>query len=151
MFTAIVKIIIRFWKWLKGKASKKNKDNKADNNVMLTHKEKKNKEREAKILNFCARLDGLIHWLSKFFVKATIIAILLKVVANYFWTELPEYIPTIYELFGLLLSFSEFLCKTALGFVYALFAGELGSFFGKTGDAIRLGWREIIAFLASIY
>lgn len=70
-------------------------------------------------------LAWLLNWMVDFFARMIVIAIVMNVIANAFWPELPEKIPTLYQFFNGSLVFVEWVYKNALGGLYAIFSGGL--------------------------
>ena len=88
--------------------------------------------------------------LSRGLLRGLIIAIVLNILANYFWTDLPDTIPTIYGFFNGFLTVGEFLYKSALGGIASIFNGTFFEF----GDAmmVELGemWQSFCTWISSI-
>lgn len=76
-------------------------------------------------------LDTLPGLIAHCLTRCIITAIVLNVIAAYFWPELPETIPTVYEFFNGFLTFSEWVYKAALGGIASLFNGTFFEF-GKS-------------------
>lgn len=70
-------------------------------------------------------LAWLLNWIAGFFTRMIVIAIIMNVIANAFWPELPEKIPTVYQFFNGSLVLIEWVYKNALGGLYAIFSGGL--------------------------
>lgn len=107
--------------------------------------------------NFKKIGTAVLDWLEKLpdrlgrgILRGLIIAIVLNVITRFFWPELPETIPTIYEFFNGFLTVGEFLYKTALGGIAAIFNGTFVEF----GDAmmVEIGemWSAFCTWISSI-
>ncbi len=95
-------------------------------------------------------VDELPAHLSRGIIRGIIIAIVLNVITRFFWPELPETIPTIYEFFNGFLTVGEFLIKTAFGGIASLFNG---TFFEFTDTfMVELGemWTTFCTWISSI-
>ena len=99
------------------------------------------------ILNW---IDELPNALGRGCLRGLIIGIALNIIASYFWPELPETIPTIYEFFNGFVTFTEFMYKAALGGIAALFSGNFMEF-GNT-MMVELGelWNAFTAWISAI-
>ena len=73
------------------------------------------------ILDWLELLPGRLF---RGFTRGLIIAIILNILAHFFWTDLPVTIPTIYEFFNGFLTVGEFIYKSALGGIAAIFNGN---------------------------
>ena len=80
-----------------------------------------------------------------------IVAIILNVIAKYFWPELPTKIPTVYGFFNGFLTVTEFFYKTALGGIAAIFNGTFGEFSNGVGMEIKEMWNAFCTWMSSIH
>lgn len=95
-------------------------------------------------------LDRLPGRLSRGIIRGIIIAIVLNVITRYFWPELPETIPTIYEFFSGFLTVGEFLYKTALGGIASLFNGTFFEFCDTVTVELGDMWIAFCNWISSI-
>lgn len=97
-----------------------------------------------------AWLDKLPDRLGHAILRGLVIAIILNVIANTFWPELPETIPTVYGFFNGFLTVAEFLYKTALAGLYALFHGTFFEFGNSMMSEIGEMWNTFCAWISTI-
>lgn len=95
-------------------------------------------------------LDSLPNRLSRGILRGLVIAIVLNVITRYFWPELPETIPTIYEFFNGFLVVSEFLYKTALGGIASIFNGTFFEFSNTVMVEIGEMWSTFCTWISAI-
>ena len=95
-------------------------------------------------------LEELPRRLSHGILRGLIIAIILNVITSYFWPELPETIPTIYEFFNGFLTVGEFLYKTALGGIAAIFNGTFFEFGDTVMVEIGEMWNAFCTWISTI-
>lgn len=94
--------------------------------------------------------DKLPGRLSRGLLRALIIAIVLNVIARFFWPELPETIPTIYGFFNGFLTVGEFLYKTALGGIASIFNGTFFEFSNTMMAEIGEMWSAFCTWISAI-
>lgn len=95
-------------------------------------------------------LELLPGRLSRGILRGLIIAIVLNIITSYFWPELPETIPTIYEFFNGFLTVGEFLYKSALGGIAALFNGTFFEFSDAMMAEIGEMWNAFCTWISTI-
>ena len=94
--------------------------------------------------------DKKLNALSKSLLFGIVVAIILNVITNRFWPELPTKIPTVYGFFNGFLTLAEFVYKTALGGIAAIFNGTLSEFSLGVSNEIKEMWNAFCTWMSSI-
>lgn len=100
--------------------------------------------------SFLEWIDMLPNRLATGILRGIVIGILLNVIASYFWPELPETIPTIYEFFNGFVIVGEFIYKTALGGLAAIFNGTIIEFGNTMMAEIGELWNTFVTWISAI-
>lgn len=100
--------------------------------------------------NFWKRLRTFPDRLANAIVLGAVTAIVLNVIAKFFWPELPEKIPTIYEFFDGFMAVGEFFFKTAIGGIASIFNGTFLEFCDSITAEMHEMWKAFCSWVLSI-
>lgn len=96
-------------------------------------------------------LDALPDRIARGLTRCLFMAILLNVIAAYFWPELPETIPTVYAFFNGFLTIIEWVYKVALGGIASIFNGTFFEFGKSMMAELADMWNAFWAWASAIH
>lgn len=131
-------------KIFKKKSDKKEADTIAKEEAPIMEKS------SGKFKKACNWFNRKLDALCKSLLFGIVVAIILNVIAKYFWPELPTKIPTVYSFFNGFLTVAEFIYKTALGGIAAIFKGTFGEFSNGVNTEVKEMWNAFCAWMSSI-